>query len=198
MIIPLELAFKGARHYIQGGDFFNAVESTVRLLFGEQRAHIGRLSFTRFSYHITDLCIDEEFDPTSSVGQGELVLIDGCRKSFWLREGIRVPSGRRPYDEDGMVAFANFSDNSATLNAPIQYTPIEAVIALTKVLNYRLATPSQGKWVFGMIDLNQALPAIGKDLTITRIKGVPGRFSVNEIVIDGRQVGIIQFIVGSP
>jgi predicted RNA-binding protein with PUA domain len=72
------------------------------------------------------------------------------------------------------------------------------VIALTKVLNYRLATPKQGKWVFGKIELSQSLPEIRKFITVTRTKAIPGRFSVNEIVIDGGIVGAIQFIVGTP
>lgn len=198
MRIPLDLAFKGARHYIQGGDFFNSVESAARLFPGVEGAHISRLSFSRFSYHLTELCIEEDIDLDNCVGEGELVLADGRCQPFWLREGPDVPSGRRPYDEEGMVASATFGEQSATLKAPIQFTPIEAVIALTKVLNYRLATPRQGKWVFGKIELNQSLPVIGEALTITRSKGVPGRFSVNDIVIDGRHVGTIQFIVGTP
>ena len=97
-----------------------------------------------------------------------------------------------------MVESASFAERSATLRAPIQYTSIEAVISLTKVLNYRLATPAIGKWVFGGIELSCAMPPITDHISIRCAKSIPGRFSVNEIVIDGRNVGNIQFIVGMP
>lgn len=198
MKIPLDLSFKGARHYIQGGDFFNSIQAAANSMQTHGTAYISKLAFRRFAYHLCELCLNEREESEASVGSGELVFGDGSRQSFWISEGNQKPHDRRPYDEESMVAAATYADQTASLKAPIEYSTIEAVIALTKVLNYRLAAPKEGKWVFGQIDLTQALPAINESLTISRIKSLPGRFSINEIIIDGHSVGMIQFIVGAP
>lgn len=192
--------FKGTRHYIHGSDLFNTAEALADLATGAKGAHISKLAFTRFAYYQCDLVLSPEAtcEACNQMGEGEFSLPDGSYQSFRLCEGTQAPLERRPYEEDGMVAAASYADQSATLQAPIQYSSIEAVIALTKVLNYRLSPPKVGKWVFGRIELSQALPGIKNQLTITRTKSVPGRFSVNEINIDGETVGTIQFIVGAP
>lgn len=200
MRYPLSTPFKGTRHYIHGTDLFNTAEAIAELVTGARGAHISKLTFTRFAYHQCDLVVspDATDEASNQMGAGEFSLPDGSYQPFCLCEGTQAPLERRPYDEDGMVAAASYADQSATLQAPIQYSSIEAVIALTKVLNYRLSPPKVGKWVFGKIELTQALPAIQNYLTITRTKSVPGRFSVSEINIDGAKVGTIQFIVGAP
>jgi hypothetical protein len=198
MKIPLNLCFKGQRHYIHGSDFFNAVESSVRLIDDGGALYVRRLEFRRFAYNLTDLCIGEDVSLEHCVGEGDLMHFDGRRQPFWLSETDRTPLCRHPFDEDAMVKYATFMGRSASLRAPIQYTSIEAIIALTKTLNYRLTKPNHGKWLFGKIELKQAMPAIGESLSITCTKGVPGRFSINEIMIDGHDVGVIHFIVGSP
>lgn len=200
MRYPLSTPFKGTRHYIHGSDLFNTAEAFADLATGAKGAHIRKLAFTRFAYNqcalIMSKCATDE--DGHEIGNGEFSLPDGSYQPFCLCEGAQSPLERRPYDEDGMVSAASFAAQSATLQAPIQYSSIEAVIALTKVINYRLSPPKVGKWVFGKIELTKALPAIQNFLTIERIKSVPGRFSVNGINIDGDTVGTIQFIVGAP
>lgn len=200
MKYQLSTPYKGNRHYIQGGDLFNTAQATAEKVTGVKDAYISRLSFTRFAYRQCELVIDPDrvMSGAKPMGEGAFRLPDGTDQVFFLYEGEVEPTERRPYDEEGMVAPATFKDNSATLDGPIQYSSIEAIIALTKVLNYRLAVPKAGKWVFGKIELNQSLPSIENILIITRTKSVPGRFSINEIIIDGVTVGTIQFIVGAP
>jgi len=198
MKIQLGLTYKGERHYIHGSDLFNAVQFAAQGMPGGEGAYISRLGFNHFAYHQCELYLDECVGSNSTVAEGELKFSDGTDKRFCLREGTRKPTARNPYDEDSMVTVAAYSGQSATLQAPINYTTIEVVIALTKVLNYRLATPKQGKWVFGKIELSQSLPEIRKFITVTRTKAIPGRFSVNQIDIDGGIVGSVQFIVGTP
>ncbi len=200
MKYQLSTPYKGNRHYIAGSDLFNTAQAAAEKLTGQKYAYISKLSFTRFAYRLCELVIvpDRVMSGAKPMGEGVFRLPDGTDQVFFLYEGKVEPIERSPYDEEGMVATAIFTDNSAILDGPIQYSSIEAVIALTKVLNYRLAVPKTGKWVFGKIDLNQSLPQIESILTITRTKSVSGRFSTNEINIDGVTVGTIQFIVGAP
>lgn len=200
MKYPLLTPFKGTRHYIQGPDLFNAVQALALFATGAKGAYVSKLAFTRFAYFKCDLVLSPEATDTACnpMGEGEFSLPDGRHQPFLLSEGTQAPLERRPYDEDSMVVSASYAGQVATLQAPIQHSSIEAVVALTKVLNYRLSPPKTGKWVFGKIDLTKALPSIQNHLTITRTKSVSGRFSVNDINIDGARVGTIQFIVGAP
>jgi hypothetical protein len=200
MKLTLKTPFKGSRHYVQGGDLFNAVQANAEIATGARGAYISSLSFNRFAYHLCDLIVDDHANQLfhNAMGTGEFTLPDGTKRSFHLIEGRNAPRERVPYDEDGYMEPAVFTEQAATLLVPIAITSIEAVIALTKVLNYRLSIPKAGKWVFGKITLKEALQPIESSLSITRAKSVPGRFSVNDITIDDRHIGVIQFIVGAP
>jgi len=200
MKYPLSTPFKGDRHYIHGSDLFNASEAVAELVTGANDAYVSKLVFTRFAYHQCELVLSSSAtdDVSNQMGAGEFRMPDGSCMPFCLYEGDQAPLERTSYDEDGMVSAAICAEQAVTLQVPIKYSSIEAVIALTKVLNYRLSPPKDGKWVFGKIELTQALPIPQSYISITRIKSVPGRFSVNEINIDGATVGTIQFIVGAP
>jgi len=199
-MLTLKTPFKGSRHYIHGTDLFNALQANAELATGAPGAYISSLSFNRFAYHLCDLIVDDHADQLfhNAMGTGEFTLPNGTKRTFHLIEGKNAPHEGVPYDEDGFMAPAVFTEQKATLLVPIAITSIEAVIALTKVLNYRLSTPKAGRWVFGKIELKEALPPIESSLSITRAKSVQGRFSVNDIIIDDRHIGFIQFIVGAP
>lgn len=78
------------------------------------------------------------------------------------------------------------------------YSLIENIIALTKRLNYMLAPDVEGKWLFGQLDLKEALPNDWNDLVIARTVAVGNAFSRNRISIDGQEFGEIRFIGGKP
>jgi len=197
MRYKLNFSYKGARHYLHGSDFFNAIQAVVDSLDGIRGSYVSKLSFTHFSYRLCELCFDE-VGKNHAVGSGELTLHNGSRKLFWLKEGLEKPVHRTPYDEGSIVRNVKYEGQSAILQATNPHTTIEVVIALTKDLHYRLSPIEEGKWVFGRIDLNQRLPLIDSTVSIARVKYLPLRFSVSEIKIDGIIVGEIQFIVGKP
>lgn len=197
MRYKLDFSYKGARNYLQGGDFFNAIQAVVDSLDGFRGSYVSKLSLAHFSYHLCELCFDE-MGEKHSVGSGELTLQDNSRKFFWLKEGFEKPAHRTPYNEGSIVRNARYEGQSVVLQASVPYSTIEVVIALTKDLHYRLSPIEEGKWVFGRIDLNQRLPIINRSVSIARVKHLPLRFSVSEIKIDGIMIGEIQFIVGRP
>lgn len=196
----LSTPYKGNRHYIHGTDLFNAVQALAGKVTGVKGAYISKLLLTRFAYRQCELMTYPSIviSDVKPMGEGVFRLPNGNDQVFYLYEGEVEPIERSPYDEEGIVAPAIFKGHSAVLSAPFQYSSIEVVIALTKALNYQAALPKEGKWIFGKIELTQSLPLIKKTLNITRTKSVQGRFSVNEINIDGVTVGTVQFIVGAP
>jgi len=200
MRYKLSTPYKGKRHYIQGGDLFVAIQAFADSFAQSDGAYINKLSLFRFAYHLCELSLDEHVKENDGamVGYGQLTVPGNNIKNFTLYEGSERPHERRPFDEDELVRSAVIDRKIITLQKKTPYTTIEVVIALTKNLNYHVAQPKTGKWVFGQIDLNQRLPLINNYVSITHTKGFPGRFSANEIVIDGNMMGVIQFIEGTP
>jgi hypothetical protein len=198
MNIQLQTPFKGPRHYIQGGDIFNEIENQLHRLPRYAGAYVSNLTFQKFSYHLCELVLGGASPPEPYAAKGEVSWPDGSKQAFHVIETEVPPGARVPYDEEAMVSHAVYDGTKVNLGAPIPYSTIEAAIALTKVLNYKLNPPRTGKWIFGRIDLVKPLPSIQTSVQIEQAQALPGRFSRNEIVVDGERVGTIQFIVGSP
>ncbi len=194
----LNTPHKGSRTYIQGGDLFNSISDTLPKLFTQQNSFISQLSFSRFAYHLCELVIDENIEAQSIMGKGVITLDDNTKQNFYLIETATLPSERIPFDEDSLVARAQYGERTIELDNKPAFSSIETIIALTKALSYKIMPLQQGKWVFGKIELTVALPEINNSVIIESMSSVAGRFSINSIVIDGNPVGKIQFIVGSP
>lgn len=191
----LNVSFKGERDYIQGGDIFNAINERVGTMspFG----WVSHLAFRSFCRNDCELHWNNPGSEYQLVAQGTACFSDGDRQ-FWIIETDEEAAGRRPFDEDKLVAPALSEQNSIELRERSEYTPIEEVIALTKRLSYELASDVEGKWVFGQLDLKNPLPQEYSSLRISRTSIIGNRFSVNAIEINGAHLGDIRFIVGSP
>jgi hypothetical protein len=198
MKIQLQTPFKGPRHYIHGTDIFNGIENRLKTLEPYAEAYVSQLALHRFAYHVCELVLEVDSPIATYAAKGELSWPDGSKKAFYVVETEVAPDTRVPYDEEAMVSRAEYEGHKVRLDAPIPHSTIEAVIALTKVLNYRLNPPRTGKWIFGRIDLVKPLPSITSSVQIEQAQALPGRFSKNAIVVDDEPVGTIQFIVGNP
>jgi hypothetical protein len=194
----LNTPYKGSRHYVQGGDLFNSISQKSLELFQQRKPYVSQLSFSNFAYHLCNFVVDESADIQSITGKGVITFDDATKKHFYLTETSTVPSERVPFDEDGLVAKAKYTERSIQLSGKPPFSSIETVIALTKALSYKNMPPHQGKWVFGRIDLTRALPEISNSVIVESISSVAGRFGIYNIVIEGDSVGNIQFIVGAP
>lgn len=193
----LNTPYKGSRHYIHGSDLFNKITKIVYSTPEYESYYVSQLVFTRFTYHLCELVIDEVVEPALIAGKGIISTLDS-KKNFYLVETGNSPTERYPFDEESLVAKAEYYDSSITLNQAPDYTSIETVIALTKALSYKLMPLDKEKWVFGRIDLKSSLPIINNSITINQNNAIQGRFSVNDIEIDGKSIGRIQFITGNP
>ncbi len=191
----LDLKFKGSRTYIQGGDIFNAVGRFARE--ADITSYVSHLAFRHFARQDCDLVWDRPELTEKLIAQGRVTSADNSR-AFWVMESSRPSAGRYPYDEESVVTPAIREGEEILLRNRSMYTPIEEIIALTKRLNYELTPDIDGKWLFGQLNLRQALPDEYASLVIRRKSEVAGRFSVNAIEVDGHCIGDIRFIVGAP
>ena len=65
-------------------------------------------------------------------------------------------------------------------------------------LNYSVCPLEKGQWVFGQLDLAEPLTVEYQHMEIRMKNLLTGRFSINEVYVDGRPVGAMRFIVGAP
>jgi hypothetical protein len=194
----LELSFKGSRDYLQGGDIFNALKNVVPIVSNHKEAFICRLSFRNFAKMACELTTDPPNELTTIIGEVRFAFPNelGHLDAWVVLTDIPVRQ-RKPFDEDLLLASAKFDqvNRSASLISRSEWTAIEEIIALTKYLNYAVNPNVKGKWVFGQLDLKQDLLDNYLKLDVKMINLIPGRFSVNNIFIDGDYVGSIRFIV---
>lgn len=201
MNIQLEIGYKGSRTYLHGSDIFNALTLVAPTVGGDASAYVGQLIFRRFARHGCDVSTERPEDATSVVGQvsfrapGRDVAV-----AAWLVETDRPVTERRPFDEAALLAKAKLdvAARSDCLPERSIYTPIEELIALTKQLNYAVCPLEKGQWVFGQLDLDEPLTAAYQRMEIRMTTLLTGRFSVNEVYVDGRAIGAMRFIVGAP
>lgn len=196
----LTLSYKGDRKYIQGGDFFNALNDTAREFTGQTNAFLDKLTFRRFARLACELTTEQPADLSMAVGQVRFKLPDSSYLSAWLVETDIAVADRRPFDEDQLLANASLDQQQRSARLPVrsEYSPIEDVIALTKHLNYMVSPDVAGKWVFGQLDLVEPLTENYQALEIQMKSLIADRFSASDILIDGRRIGSIRFIVGVP
>lgn len=197
----LQLSFKGERTYLHGSDFFNMLTEMAPEMTGSVDAYVDRLVLRHFARTACKLDTLPPTDRSREVAYARFRMPGDQRTAEgWIVETGAVITGRRPFDEELLLSGATLDREGRTVRllARSIYTPVEDVIALTKKLNYAMSPLSTGKWVFGQLDLSEPLPDGYRELEIRMKNLIENRFSVNDIYIDGRRIGAIRFIVGTP
>ena len=189
----LNLRLKGDRTYVHGSDIFNAAAEVIR--DSEYDGYLAHLSFRHLGRRDCDMLWRRPDAAAILVASGRM---SGAGRAFWIVESTRPVGGQYDFDEDALVAQTIIEEAEIRLERRSQYTAIEEVIALTKRLSYELEPNISGKWLFGQLNLKETLPGDYSTLVIRRKSGIPGRFNVNEVIVDQRSVGDIRFIVGDP
>lgn len=191
----MNLKYKGSRNYLHGSDIYNAINESLSIKFG---GHLSRLSFKRFARRHISLELTEPPTIDDFMGAGLWKDSSDNRIQFWLIETAAAVTDSLPFDEDSIIKAAKIDGETIFLQSSNEFSLIENIIALTKRLNYHLSPNVDGKWVFGRLDLDQALPNCWEDIAITRRIAVGNAFSRNSITVDDKLCGEIRFIGGRP
>lgn len=197
----LPLRYKGEREYLHGSDFYNALADISVEFTGDASAFVERLVFRRSARMACEITTEQPAEPSTVVGQVRFRVPAGAdSQEGWLVETDGPVSGRRPFDEAALLANSSLDAESRCSSLPERSncTPIEDVIALTKQLNYAVCPEVSGKWMFGQLDLVEPLTGDYRKLEIRMKNLIATRFSVNDIVVDGHNIGTIRFIMGAP
>ena len=197
----LTLRYKGSRDYLHGSDFFNALMDINEEITGHSDSFVDRLTFRHYARKMCEITNTKPNDPDKVVGQVRYTVPDDkSHIKFWLVETDNSVADRYPFDETIILDEINLDQEkrSAVLAQRSVYTSIEDVIVLTKHLNYAISPITNGNWLFGQIDLTEPLTDYYQSLEIQMKNLIEGKFSVNDILIDDRQIGTIRFIMGTP
>lgn len=197
----LTLAYKGERDYLHGSDFFNVLSEAAPEITGASQAFIDKLVFRRYARQACEFTSKLPSLESSIIGQVRFKSIDNKdHVNGWLAETDRPVNDRRPFDESLVLADTVLDIEKRTTRLPVRsiHTPIEDIIILTKHLNYSVSPLARGNWLFGQLDLQEPLSDDYQDLEVKMSNLITGKFSVNVILIDGRKIGAIRFIVGQP
>lgn len=184
----LYFRFKGSRDYIHGSDVFDVLEQSLKL----EGKHIQELTFRDFSAnHLACVLIEPIADVKA---EGKAVDSEGNKTLFWLIETDEPVTERYPFEENKITCHARIIGKTIEASNTEQFSVIEQIVALTKALNYSITPGVNGKWVFGQLRLQEALPGVVENFIIRQKALLDSRFSIHEIKLDNCVVGDIRFI----
>lgn len=192
--------FKGSRRYVHGTDMFNALTTYARQQLGKD-AWVRKVAFRQPTAHQLKI-VDHPPENAQFACEANL-LSPTVSTSVWLVPTEIVVTQSYAYPEDELERFAIPANDQVTtlkvqqVEIDYPFTTIETAVALTKMLNNKLAKPTQGKWLFGQLELQRALPITYNELTVRSVRVFTEKFSVNQLIIDGEPIGTIRFIVGA-
>jgi hypothetical protein len=191
----LYLKYKGSRNYLQGGDIYNAIDDLLSARFS---GHLACLVFKRFARNQIELQFEKPDDSSRLVGHGTWQILPADVVEFWMQETTQHVTDSYPFQEECITQPAEVEGTMIRGRRENAYSLIENIIALTKCLNYALTPDVDGKWLFGQLNLEKALPTEWDEIVVRRGVDVGNRFSRNQIEIDGEGFGEIRFIGGAP
>lgn len=194
----LPLLFKGSRDYLHGSDFFKVLTELSEEYKEVRNSYVEKLTFRRYASRLCELTDIKPVAQEKIVGQVRYANVIGENIELWLIETNEQVLGSYPFDESIVLekTYLEQEKRSVRLSKRSIFTPIEDVIILTKHLNYAVSPIVNGRWLFGQLNLNEPLIENYDSLEIQMKKLIEGKFSVNNIFIDGRMIGSIRFIVG--
>jgi len=198
-VTPVDLNFKGDRHYLHGTDVYDAAVSSLHARWPDID---GRC---RFTFHrITSRPLSVISEPFSQGAArpekcvAEMHVTGGKdQASVWFVQREGEVTGRYPYDEDRVVAHCVMEGNRIALGAVPKAKPIEIVVAMTKRLHNSILKPETGRWLFTRLDLQRLLQTRDMDgLSVTL--AAPARLAITRSNVASRSgdIGSIFFSVG--
>ncbi|MFY8285232.1 hypothetical protein AAEU31_17160 [Pseudoalteromonas sp. SSMSWG5] len=174
--------FKGDRNYLHGTDTFDKISELLTNEF------ITDISFRKTT---VKQCVISDLKISNVVS-----VIKTNIRTYYLCESDENITERYDFDEDALVSNAIIDDKVVSMNMDSNYSFIENIVALTKLLNNNLDKPKYGKWLFGQYRSQIDNRNFSGKIEIESVKRIAGKFSENLIYLDGKLAGKIMFIVG--
>lgn len=189
-----DFRFKGDRNYIHGTDLF---QSATQFLEAQKTGYLKEMSFRLFGDRQCAILFSAPDNPDARIiCQGRWHDIKKASDvKFWVVEQGDSVSERYEFDEDALCSGAEISEENIFRPFNSDFSMIENIVALTKKFHNEKLPLTDGKWVFGQIVLSESLPKSCGQIQIENYQNIKNRFSRNRIILDGKLVGEIRFIL---
>ena len=192
-----QLKFKGSRNYLHSTDFYTWFSTAVC----EENQIVTKLVFKQLIHRQCEVLFGQLEDDVEKNIVGTVELLD--KNTQERTRGVIVETEEEvqesyPFDEDILVQRADvISDEQQAFSFfRNDCTTVELVVALTKKLHNTLFSLKTGKWLVGQLNFFDELPIVYESLSIKTTRIMQNKFSINDVVIDEKRFGTVQFIVG--
>lgn len=193
--------FKGERAYVQGPDM---VEAAMReALAGESAPQVSDLVFVmhRMTGRNLDLILDED-EPSGAAPVARLSFAaHGAPRRGILVERAEAPAGARPYDEQELRARCRTDPaaRSVVLRGASPLTPLETLVAMTKLLHQALYPETTGQWLFARLEAPRwPLGPLGDGLELRLERAVGTRLTKSGARLGGQILASVFFSLREP
>lgn len=194
--VPLQLCFKGARDYLQGGDLCQAI---MQAASADPPGEVVRfqLAFHRFIARQPDLVwLDPERPAARAKDAPTEFTVSGTRGVLrgQLVESGRTVDCRVPFDEDGIVRNCDIAGNVVSVRGETGYLPTEVLVSMTKHLHNSLLPAPSGRWIFTRLDVTRLFAdGDAAGMSVTLGENLHGRLTKSAIGVRGQPLGHIYF-----
>lgn len=194
--VSLQLCFKGARDYLQGGDLCQAIMQAANAVALGEIVRF-QLAFHRFITRQPDLVWLDPVDPASRAkGAPAEFTISGNSGQVrgQLVESDRAVDCRIPFDEDNIVRNCDISGDVVSVGGETGYLPTEILVSITKHLHNRLLPAPSGRWIFTRLDVARLFTdEDSAGMSVTLGENLHGRLTKSAIRVRGQPLGHIYF-----
>jgi hypothetical protein len=149
---------------------------------------------------MTDRSLDLVLDEGESAGSPAVASVTfgsgSARQRAALAERAEQPAGRYPYPEDALQALCRVDAARRTifLSATSPFTPIETMVAMTKVLHLAVFPEKGQQWLFVRLEAPRWPPAsFGEGLAITLAQTVGTRLTKNRVSLGNDILAFVYF-----
>jgi hypothetical protein len=198
----LRFQFKGDRSYVHGTDIYSKLNEVA---LKDEGAYLARLKIVNMlkSNAILSWALANDSQTASETclcAIGEVHLKTGKSKLFQIFPDANSKIiDRHEYPEGVIISKLIVDCKVASLKDLTGFTLIEEAVASIKNLSNIIAPPKTGKWLFAGLQLKEQMPAMrnyGQVLKVMQRQMIANRFSRNDIYLDDRMYGTIEFSVG--
>lgn len=185
----LDFCFKGSRQYVHGTDIYTKLLeyysgdikdidiafhgiSTNNMTFTDQKPEVEEIKVTFKCLHEKNKIKLYGIENSSNIN---------CRYEYLENKIV----------DDSTV---NISENTILLNIPTEYSFIEHIVAMNKVLMEQLYNDINGKWYFTRLQLKENISmSIVSSLQLILKSNFQFKLTKSVIVVNGIDVGFIYF-----
>lgn len=189
--IPLNLAFRGSRDYIQGADIYEAVVATIQRDCGPVRGalKIRMHSLARCSCELLLAPADVPVARPES-GKAEFVLGNW---HGWVAETDDPIVERLPYDEGHIARQCEITGSIIRTTGKTPNSAVEVLIGATKLLHQSLYPQVEHKWIVSRIELQRVFTATDFAMEVELLQNLNDRLTRSAIRCASEPLGHIYF-----